>query len=213
MMIVTILLLITMFNLKLDFAPLNLNGDNYMSWTNDVKTHPRCKGLEKILTNNVRDATKEKEVDEKELSMNKAKALKCMRQHLDGGLKLEYMNVDDPKILWENLKKRFGYQKQVLLPALVDEWNKLRFQDFKSVSEYNSAMFRIVSQLEFCGKTITEGEKLEKTYATFHTSHLILQQQYRMRGYTEYSELIAALLLAEKNNVLELVSKVITNYS
>ena len=185
-------------NLKLEFAPLCLNGDNYMSWANDVLTNLKCEGLENIISE-VYNAEAEIAA---EVSMKRAKSLKLMKQHLDEGLKLEYMNVQDPKILWDNLKERFGYQKKVLLPALIDEWNKLRFQDFKSVIEYNSAMYRIISQLEFCGKIVSEGEKLEKTYATFHASHLVLQEQYRMRGYTKYSDLIAALLLAEKNNEL-----------
>ncbi|KAF8112890.1 hypothetical protein N665_0059s0028 [Sinapis alba] len=43
---------------------------------------------------------------------------------------------------------------------------------------------------------------LEKTYTTFHKSHIILQQQYRLRGYTKFSDLIVALLIAEKNNEL-----------
>ena len=50
-------------------------------------------------------------------------------------------------------------------------------QDFKKVSDYNSAMFRIVSQLKFCGVDITDEEMLEKTYSTFHASNITLQQQ------------------------------------
>ncbi|WP_216668075.1 hypothetical protein, partial [Proteus mirabilis] len=49
---------------------------------------------------------------------------------------------------------------------------------------------------------ITDGEMLEKTYTTFHRSHITLQQQYRLRGYQKYSELISALLVAERNNEL-----------
>ncbi|XP_070667486.1 uncharacterized protein [Malus domestica] len=43
----------------------------------------------------------------------------------------------------------------------------LRIQDFKSVAEYNSAMFRISSQIKLCGETITEEDMLEKTFSTF----------------------------------------------
>ena len=40
-----------------------------------------------------------------------------------------------------------------------------------------------------------------KTYTTFHASNMLLQQQYRERRFTN-SELIACLLVAEKNNEL-----------
>ena len=43
---------------------------------------------------------------------------------------------------------------------------------------------------------------LEKTFSTFHASNVLLQQQYRERGYTEYNQLISMLLVAEQNNEL-----------
>ncbi|KAL0283581.1 UNVERIFIED_CONTAM: hypothetical protein Sangu_2880200 [Sesamum angustifolium] len=43
---------------------------------------------------------------------------------------------------------------------------------------------------------------LEKTFSTFHASNLLLQQQYREKGFTKYSELISCLLVAEQNNEL-----------
>nr|XP_028964617.1 uncharacterized protein LOC103441416 [Malus domestica] len=60
-------------------------------------------------------------------------------------------------------------------------------EDFKSVAEYNSALFRITSQMKLCGDTITDEILLEKTYSTFHANNMLLQQQYRARGYTEYN--------------------------
>ena len=42
----------------------------------------------------------------------------------------------------------------------------------------------------------------KKTFTTFHASNVLLQQQYRERRFTKYSELIACLLVAEKNNKL-----------
>ncbi|XP_026379484.1 uncharacterized protein LOC113274254 [Papaver somniferum] len=43
---------------------------------------------------------------------------------------------------------------------------------------------------------------LEKKFTTFHASNVLLQQQYRERKFTEYSELISCLLIAEQNNEL-----------
>ena len=43
---------------------------------------------------------------------------------------------------------------------------------------------------------------LEKTFSTFHASNMLLQQQYREKGFTKYSNLISCLLVAEQNNEL-----------
>ncbi|XP_074271489.1 uncharacterized protein LOC141595424 [Silene latifolia] len=75
-------------------------------------------------------------------------------------------------------------------------------QDFKSVSEYNSAMFKITSQLKLCGEKINDEEMLENTYSTFHANNVVLQTQYREKGFKKYSELIYYLLVAEQNNEL-----------
>ena len=51
-------------------------------------------------------------------------------------------------------------------------------------------------------KKITGEDMLEKTFTTFHSLNALLQQQYRDRGFTKYSELISCLLIAEQNNEL-----------
>ncbi|CAN6542252.1 unnamed protein product [Malus baccata var. baccata] len=118
-------------------------------------------------------------------SHDRAKAMIFIRRHLDEALKSEY-----------------NHQTTVILPKARYEWSHLRIQDFKSVAEYNSALFRITSQMKLCRDTITEEMLLEKTYSTFHANNVILQQQYRARGYTEYNQLISVLLVAEQNNEL-----------
>ncbi|XP_056164084.1 uncharacterized protein LOC130137324 [Syzygium oleosum] len=82
----------------------------------------------------------------------------------------------------------------------IYDWQNLRLQDFKSVSDYNSALFDIVSRLELCGIKLTDAELLEKTFSTFHASNIVLQQQYRQRQFATYSELISVLLTAEQTN-------------
>ncbi|XP_070662485.1 uncharacterized protein [Malus domestica] len=51
-------------------------------------------------------------------------------------------------------------------------WNALR-------SRYNHQ-----TTMKLCGDTITEEMLLEKTFSTFHASNMVLQQQYRARGFT-----------------------------
>ncbi|XP_055809526.1 uncharacterized protein LOC129879826 [Solanum dulcamara] len=43
---------------------------------------------------------------------------------------------------------------------------------------------------------------MEKTFSTFHASNVLLQQQYREKGFKKYSDLISHLLVAEHNNDL-----------
>ncbi|XP_071917107.1 uncharacterized protein [Coffea arabica] len=100
------------------------------------------------------------------------------------------------------MKERFDHLKLVVLPKTRYDWLHLRLQDLKSVNEYNSAIFRITSQLSLCGEKVTDEDMLEKTFSTFHVSNMLLQQQYREKGFKKYSELIACLLLAEQNNEL-----------
>jgi hypothetical protein len=90
----------------------------------------------------------------------------------------------------------------VLLPKSHYEWIHLRLQDFKSVGEYNSVMFRITSELKLCEEKITDENILEKIFSAFHALNLLLQQQYRERDFKKYSELISCLLIAEQNNEL-----------
>ncbi|XP_070668830.1 uncharacterized protein [Malus domestica] len=125
-----------------------------------------------------------------------------IRRHLDEALKSEYLTIEDPLALWKALKNRYNHQTTVILPRAHYDLTHLRIQDFKSVAEYNSVLFRITSQMKLCGDTITEEMLLEKTLSTFHASNMLMQQQYKARGFTEYNQLISVLLVAEQNNEL-----------
>ena len=135
-------------------------------------------------------------------SHEKAKAMILLRHHLHEGLKIEYLMVKDPYVLWKILKERYDHQKTVILPKARYDWMHLRLQGFKLVSDYNSALFKISSKLLLCREKITDEELLENTFSTFHVSNMLLQQQYRERGFKKYSELISYLLVAEQTNEL-----------
>ncbi|XP_013594830.1 PREDICTED: uncharacterized protein LOC106302993 [Brassica oleracea var. oleracea] len=125
-----------------------------------------------------------------------------LRRHHDESIIYDYANIRDPKELWKSLKNRFDHQKDITLPLARDGWQSPRFQDFDKVMNYNSVVLGTVTKLKYCGETITESQMLGKTCTTFHKSHITLQQQYMLRGYTKFSDLIVALLIAEKNNEL-----------
>ena len=153
---------------KLEFTALDITGKNYLSWVLDAEIHLNVNGLGNAILIG-------KEVSDQD----KAKAMIFLRHHLHEGLKAEYLTVKDPLELWNNLKERYEHQKTVILPKARYEWIHLRLQDFKTVSEYNSAVFKISSQLKLCGEKITDEDLLEKTFSTFHASNVLLQQQYR----------------------------------
>ncbi|KAK4737756.1 hypothetical protein R3W88_001453 [Solanum pinnatisectum] len=148
---------------KLEFVALDISGKNYLSWVLDAEIHLTAKGLgDSIIEGN------------KASSQDKAKAMIFLRHHLDEGLKVEYSKVKDPLELWIGLKGRYDYLKATVLSRARYEWMDLRFQDYKTVIEYNSVVFRITSQLKLCGQTIKDEDMLENTLTTLHASNMIL---------------------------------------
>ena len=128
---------------------------------------------------------------------DKAKACIFLRHHIHPDLKMEYLEVKDPLVLWVKLQECFGKQKAVLLPLARRDWAQLRFLDFKTVEANNTAIHRIMAQLRFCDPVITELEMIEKTLETFHPTNMVLQQQYRNNKYMKYCDLINVMLAAE----------------
>ena len=176
---------------KCEFVPLHLSGRNYTSWALDAKMHLTAKGLGDTIKEN-------NQADEQANS----KAIIFLRHHLHENLQFQYLTDENPLDLWKALKERFDHLKMVVLPKARSDWHHLRLQDYKTVTEYDSAMHRIASQLKLCGEPRSESDMLEKTFSTFHASNMILQQQYREKGFTNYSALISHLLVAEQQNEL-----------
>ena len=85
---------------KLDFEALNISGNNYLAWALDAKIHLNAEGHG--------DTIKE---GNKTTEQQKAKAMIFLRHHLHKDLKNEYLTIEDPKVLWDNLKERFDHQK------------------------------------------------------------------------------------------------------
>ncbi|XP_070668758.1 uncharacterized protein [Malus domestica] len=149
---------------KLDFVALDITGKNYLTWVMDAKIRMEAANLGETIKE-----------DNSASAQDQVKAMIFIRRHLDEGLKSEYLMVEYPLTLWKALKNRYNHQITVILPMARYEWTHLRIQDFKTVAEYNSAMFRITSQLKLCGETITEKDMLEKTFNTLHASNVFLQ--------------------------------------
>lgn len=180
---------------KLDIFALDISGNNYMTWASNARMHLRSNGLLDTI-----DQSKTTSDEDK------AKAMVFLRHHLHYSLQKEYITNEDPVDLWQSLKNRFDHQKYVILPKAKHEWLNLRFLDYKSVADYNSAMFDITSRMKLCGEKVSDYDMIEKTLSTFHPGNVLLQEQYRAKEYKRYSELMHVLLVAEQNNELVMMN-------
>ena len=75
------------------------------------------------------------------------------------------------------LRKRYDNTKTVILLQAQYNYQPLRLQDFKFVSNYNSALFDMISHLELYDIMPHKAELLDKTFFAYHVSNIILQQQ------------------------------------
>ncbi|XP_034225453.1 uncharacterized protein LOC117635212 [Prunus dulcis] len=85
---------------KLEFAALDLSGDNYLSWVLDAKIHLRANGFGQTI------------IDENDASPEEnANAMIFLRRHIHEALKSEYVVVDEPLVLWKALGERYNHQR------------------------------------------------------------------------------------------------------
>ena len=137
----------------LDYAILNPSGENYLEWAmNTSVLKSRGLGRSIIQGNYATESVK-------------YRAITIMRHHLTEDLRNQYLNIENPRDLWTELKSRYT---MVLLPKVKHEWMSLRFQDFETVAEFHFALSRVVYQLRLCGEEVTDNDCLFKTYSTFH---------------------------------------------
>ena len=100
---------------SLNFIALDISGKNYLSWVLDAEINLEARNLGETI----------KEGNQRSLQ-DRTKAIIFLRHHLHEDLKIEYLTVKDPLILWTELKKRFDHQKTVILPKARYHWMHLR---------------------------------------------------------------------------------------
>ena len=149
---------------KLEYVALNILGKSYLSWILDVEIH--------LAAMNLGNTIKKENISS---LRDRAKALIFIRHHINEGLKNEYLTVNNSLIIWNNLKERYDHQKTTILLRARYDWLHLRLQDFKFFNDYNSALYKISSQLKLCEENITVEDILEKAYTTFHAFNMLLQ--------------------------------------
>ncbi|KAL6592452.1 hypothetical protein ACP70R_049505 [Stipagrostis hirtigluma subsp. patula] len=122
-----------------------------------------------------------------------AMALHIIRHHLSTTLKNEYMTERNPKVLWNLLHERFEKIEIVLLPRVKREWANLRFQEFKTVEDYNTALYGITTRMKLCGLKLEDKDLIEKTLSTFHPKLTYISRQYKKDNYKKYVDLSNAM--------------------
>ena len=133
---------------SLKFAALEVSGENYMSWVIDIKLLLKSEGLYYTIEN-AADAYEQ----------DKSTAMVIIHHHLHEDLNVQCLTVMEPDVLWQELKDRFDNQPDVALPNAKYRWQHLRFQDFRSVSEYNSVLFKITTQLKLCSHDVIQNHQ------------------------------------------------------
>jgi hypothetical protein len=187
---------------KLKFPCLDVSGSNYIVWALEANNYLSADGLggmieeSFVLPNGIGTG-------DLETLKNAAKAVCLLLRHVHKDLKFNYLEEKNPAVIWSSLRLRFDTdRKQAMLPLLNDEWNKLCFYNFKTVTEYASKLYGIASELSWCGRKLSELEKIEKTLTTFNPAERILSTQYRRMNHDTFDKLVAALLLDEKHGLL-----------
>ena len=170
---------------KREFTELYPNGSNYLAWSIDAEIILSGKELLKTI----------KTIDKAVVPSDaeKAHALHFLRHHLSTTLKNEYMTERDPKVLWDSLRGRFENIKSMILPKVKRDWQNLRYQDYKTVEDYNTALYGIVTRMKLCKLPVEDKDLIEKTLSTFHPKMTHISRQYKKENYKTYVELSNAM--------------------
>ena len=110
---------------------------------------------------------------------------------------MQYLKVEDPADLWAQLYLRYHHQQTLYQPQTRTDWIQLRVMDFPSIAAH-----WIISQLRHCGQEISDADLIEKTLSTFPPAHVMLSHIYRTMKFKKHANLMAYLLMAEKNQQL-----------
>lgn len=104
----------------------------------------------------------------------------------------QYLDKYNPRALWDALKWRYHHLRLISLPFARNDWIHLCVLDHPTIASYNSALFRVTSQLKVCRHPIFELDQIEKTFSTFPAASMTLSQQYRQMHFIEYADRIAS---------------------
>ncbi|KAK9675906.1 hypothetical protein RND81_11G040400 [Saponaria officinalis] len=150
----------------------------------------------------------------------KQKAHIFIRHHMSEALKNEYIRVRYPNDLlkhlearlreeWKNLRfqdftsvNEYSLLSNPLYPWTHFSPHKKWVHGYNGLDrrEYNSTLFQLCSQLEYCGEEVSDFAKLDKTFSTMGGPNLHYARQLRQDKFTKFTDLIAVLLLSEQHD-------------
>nr|XP_027067592.1 uncharacterized protein LOC113693225 [Coffea arabica] len=108
-----------------------------------------------------------------------------LRHHLDEGIKIEYLTVKDPLVLWQDLKERFDHLN----------WSFFQKPDMIGFTYGCKILNLSMNIIQSCSESLLNYHYVAK-------KSLMKISAISREGFKKYSELIACLLLAEQNNEL-----------
>src|SRR5450759_4903629 len=130
---------------KVQYPILQIDGTNYLSWSQNTEIVLNMKGLGDIILS-----------DRHGNLQTKALALYTIRHHLHADLQLEYLTEFNPTSLWDKLKSRFEHLRLISLPQARTDWINLRVLDHPTIASYNNSLFKITAQLATCGHPVDD---------------------------------------------------------
>ena len=185
---------------KNKFDVLPLSGTEYPDWALQAKMYLRAEGLSDTIEEGFTLPTGRTTSD---IPKKASKAAFILLRHMEPSLRRHYQRQENPSIIWKSLSDRFNTDRErTELPILQDQWDKLKFFKFKTVTEYASELYRITTEMEHCGETITEKQKIQKTLSTFHPRDSNLSIQLQMENHKTFDTLVSIILRQEKHKGL-----------
>ncbi|XP_073057155.1 uncharacterized protein [Primulina eburnea] len=124
---------------------------------------------------------------------------------LDAEAHLISMNLGDTIKEGNEMSQQDRAKALIFLRHHLNDGLKVEYLTVKEPRELWKNLKESINELStliLCGEKVTDQDMLEKTFSSFHASNMLLQQQYRERGFQRYSELISCLLVAKQNNEL-----------
>ena len=191
---------------KHKFDVLPLNGAEYPDWALQAKMFLKAEGLAEMIEESFELPSDASTKNAKDLMKLASKAAFILLRHMEPNLRRHYQRQENPSIIWRSLQQRFNTDRErTLLPILQNEWERLRFYNYSSVTDYASELYRITTEMEHCGDNISEKQKIQKTLSTFNPQNYAISTELEMKEYENFDTLVSVLLRQEKH--LNLIQK------
>jgi hypothetical protein len=183
-----------------EFDILDTNGVNYHSWVSDMEIAFASKGFLPILSDNGAAIPYGDHA--------RAQAVMFMRRHIDRTLKKQYLDIKDPKVLWDKLKNRFANVKDSQLPELTLKWETIKFSEFETVNKFQQEIISLQSDLLALGIKKEDKDLIEKTFSTFPPAYNIMCNHLKLmvkeKSIKDFNELMVLLSTQERADELRL---------